>query len=518
MLEKIALEGSKILIASQIEDDIKILQDIFTPEKYIVGTISEPNTNILTIISTIKPDLILLDLNFNGFNFCNQIHQVEKNIPVILISEQANPYEIAKGFNIGAIDYINKPFQAEEIKSRIKINLKNSKLTRELAVSKLESECILSSIIDAIISINSNGKIVYFNKIAENLFGLNSYNISRFLEMPYIKLSYNDQNLVLLDMVENALLNNSIIPIQRGTELTNMHGKTFLVKGNVSPTYNDRMRAIGVLIVIQDVTEQIQLEKTLSNAEKISTIGTLAAGFAHEINNPLSAIVHGIENIKRRINPTLEANKNKAQEYNINIQDVYTYIEQRNILKILDGIFDVGIRASNIIKNIMRLDINKPYIGCKENINDIITNRLSQINIEKNDLIETNKIHFTTQLGSNLPEITCIKNDIDFVVLSLLNNAIEAISEYKLENPTIEVQSDATPTHINIKICDFGKKISNKIISHMFDPFYTSTPTRTGLGLFVSYFIIVNKHHGTIQYLYDHKQNKNVFTISLPIH
>lgn len=516
MLDKIALEGSKILIITQIEDDVKALQNIFLPEKYIIGIVSELNTNIVSIIVTTKPDLILLDLNFNGLDLCAQIHEAAKSIPIVLISDQATPLEIAKGFNIGAVDYINKPFQIEEIKSRIKINLKNSKLTKELAVSKLEYECILSSITDAIISINSNGKIVYFNKVAETLFGLNSYNISRFLELPYVKLLYNDHDILLLDMVENALFNNTIISIPRGTELINMHNKMFLVKGTVSPTYNYNMHVVGVIIVIQDITEQIQLEKTILNTEKISTIGTLAAGFAHEMNNPLSAIVHGIENIKRRIDPNIENNQTKAQECNVKIQDMYLYIQQRNIIEILDGIIEVGARASNIIKNILRLDISKSSIASKENINNIITEHVAQLNKEKANLIEKNKIRFNVTLDLNLPEILCIKNDIDFVISSLLNNAITSIEEHKIENSNIEIQTYFTATHLCINVGDFGKKIPSKTISHMFDPFYTSTPTRTGLGLFVSYFIVTNKHHGTLQYNYDYKHNKNLFTVSLP--
>ena len=90
--------------------------------------------------------------------------------------------------------------------------------------------------------------------MAEEMFGLNSYNISRFLEMPYVKLSFNDQELNLLDLVENSLLNNTTIKINRGTELINMHEKNYIIRGSIAPTYNDRMRAIGVLIVVQDIT------------------------------------------------------------------------------------------------------------------------------------------------------------------------------------------------------------------------------------------------------------------------
>jgi signal transduction histidine kinase len=327
-----------------------------------------------------------------------------------------------------------------------------------------------------------------------------------------------DNELSLLNLVENALLNNTIIQIQRGTELTNMHGKNYVVKGAIAPMYNDRMQAVGVLITVQDITENIQLEKTFIHAEKIATIGVLASGFAHEISNPLAAIVHGIENIKRRINPEFKANKDLAKICNVNMDAINKYIKQRNILQILDGLHEVSIRASNITKSIMRLDINKPYLGCKENINHIISSRIIQTNKEKFAIIRAHKINFSVELDHSLPEVVCIRNDLDFVILSLLNNAIEAIAENKIEKPIIEIKSYYVGQHAFIHISDFGKKIPSKIVDHMFDPFYTSTPARSGLGLFLSYFIIVNKHHGTFQYSYEHKYLQNIFTLSLPLH
>ncbi len=135
----------------------------------------------------------------------------------------------------------------------------------------------------------------------------------------------------------------------------------------------------------------------------------------------------------------------------------------------------------------------------------------------KKSKIKLNRIKFAVELDHTAPEVVCIKNDFDLVVLSLLNNAIESIAENNIEKTIIEIKTYYDEQNFYMNISDFGKKISSKVIDHMFDPFYTSTPARSGLGLFLSYFIIVNKHHGIFQYSYEHKYLKNVFTISLPL-
>ena len=136
MLEKIALEVSKILIIDQNEDGIKSLQKIFIAEKYAIATLTKIDDNIFTIITNTKPDLILLDLQLNGLELCKNLQKNNngKSFPIMLMAEQVDPYKIAEGFNSGAIDYINKPFQIEEGRSRVRTNIKNSRLNTALTV------------------------------------------------------------------------------------------------------------------------------------------------------------------------------------------------------------------------------------------------------------------------------------------------------------------------------------------------------------------------------------------------
>ncbi len=109
----------------------------------------------------------------------------------------------------------------------------------------------------------------------------------------------------------------------------------------------------GAVIRMDDITTRIRIEDMMVQTEKMMSVGGLAAGMAHEINNPLGGILLGVQNILRRVSPEFKVNREKADEMDLNLEDIFKYLEKQKIIYFLEVIQRSGERASDIVTNML---------------------------------------------------------------------------------------------------------------------------------------------------------------------
>lgn len=257
----------------------------------------------------------------------------------------------------------------------------------------------------------------------------------------------------------------------------------------------------GVIAMIVDTTEQrkaIQerrfLEARLLHRQKLESIGTLASGVAHEINNPLTGIINFGQLISERLP------------------------EEDPLTKFADGIVKEGVRISVIVKNLLRFSRQDEDNPEPVTIDDIIKVSLGfVVNSLRKDQIKV-ELH----IEEGLPRIRCVVQQMQQVLLNLITNAQDALnSRYSGHDPgkilAIYAQWGSHHT-VRLIVEDWGTGISSEVIPKIFDPFFTTKPrdAGTGLGLSISYEI-VQKHGGTI--LVESKLlDKTRFIVELPAH
>ncbi|MCE0723261.1 MASE1 domain-containing protein [Legionella resiliens] len=262
-----------------------------------------------------------------------------------------------------------------------------------------------------------------------------------------------------------------------------------------------------------------QAETQLIQSEKMSSLGVLTAGIAHEINNPVNFISanigplkNDIEDIVQLLNKYGEITpetliKEKLQEiakYSDDIDLSFTLQETHNLL---DGIEEGARRTANIVKDLRtfsRLDEGeKKHV----NIHDNIDSTLTLLHNQFRDRITINKNY------SDIPEVECFPGKINQVFMNILTNAVHAIPEQGEITITTSKRND----RILISIRDTGTGMSKETIARIFEPFFTTKPVGkgTGLGLSISYSI-VQEHHGTIS-INSVKGKGSEFIITLPI-
>ncbi len=279
----------------------------------------------------------------------------------------------------------------------------------------------------------------------------------------------------------------------------------------------------GAVIRVDDVTMRVRIENMMIQNEKMMSLGELAAGMAHEINNPLSAILHGVQNIYRRTSTALEANHKAAAKLNIEVQQVHEYLKERDIFTFIDGIRDARERSAKIVTNMLEFSRGNTRKHAPVDIVELLEHslELAHNTFEMATPEGVEQLNIIKEFDEQLPAVPCSAAEIQQVLLNLLRNACQAFcgppEEMPIE-PQIHIRARKDQGCVRVEVEDNGPGMDERVKRHIFEPFFTTKDVGkgTGLGLSVSYFIITEHHDGTIEV--DSSQGKGtLFTIKLPL-
>lgn len=256
-----------------------------------------------------------------------------------------------------------------------------------------------------------------------------------------------------------------------------------------------------------DITERKKAEEMIIQAEKMASMGSLAAGMAHEINNPLAGILQSIHVIQGRVSPDSPTNRKAAEECGTTIEAVNAYLDRRKILKFLEGSREAGERAAAIVENMLSFSRKSESTFTRSDIGQLLdkTVALAENEYDLKKKFDFRQITIKREYTPGLPDVPCEATKIQQVFLNLLKNAAQAIYQAepdpKTENkPLIILRTLQKENMVCIEIEDNGPGIKDNIRRRIFEPFFTtkSVGTGTGLGLAVSYFIITENHGGSM--------------------
>jgi PAS domain S-box-containing protein len=276
----------------------------------------------------------------------------------------------------------------------------------------------------------------------------------------------------------------------RGEFEVDMGEHKIWISSNFMPLKNEQEVVNSVLCIARDITENKYLERQLINTEKLASLGTLAAGVAHEVNNPLGVILGFCDLLLRKADKT-------SQTY----EDLKTIERQ-------------GLHCKLVVENLLsfarRGEGQSEHSNIKECIEDIIK-------VVKHTL-ELHSVELVLSLAENLPLVMGDSRQLQQVFLNLINNSIYAMPG----GGTLRIRTylERSTRRVLIQVEDDGTGIKEEDMDHIFEPFFTTKPEGegTGLGLFVSYGIIT-KYGGTIDCVSHHsstlKPRGTTFTIKL---
>jgi PAS domain S-box-containing protein len=371
---------------------------------------------------------------------------------------------------------------------------------------------VINSLPIGLISVDEELNVTLFNEASKNFIN-KSQN--------YEGKSFNEL-FPILNLLKNKIISSlkDKETVEGTNTIVNESGELRYIRYVIIPIV--RLYKPNCLILIEDITKAHNMEQLIIQSEKMLSIASLAAGMAHEINNPLGTIVQGCQNILRRVSPDLPKNIEVAKLLNIDISLIQLYFEKRQIFEIINSMREASSRASEIIKNMLQFSRKSESKKVNYNIENLIE---QTIDLANNDYDFKKKYDFKSiniikEIEQNLPEIQINVTEMQQVLFNLIRNAVQAL---RVENdtnkvPTIYIRAFKYDKFIKIEIEDNGPGIPEKLRNRVFEPFFTTKEIGegTGLGLSVSYMKITNNHNGFIE-LESIDGHGTKFIIKLPI-
>ncbi len=257
-----------------------------------------------------------------------------------------------------------------------------------------------------------------------------------------------------------------------------------------TPVKDEEDNVFGILGIFWDITERKRMEERLAQSEKLATVGRLAAGVAHEINNPITSALLNVQRMSNKM-------KKKVKT----IPDVKVYV------KTLEKVEGAIYRCRRIVTELLVFSRPTKFELAPTNINKVIKETLESLE----EQVKTRDIKVVKALAPQLPRIMADREQLSQVFSNLIMNGCEAMPKggrlritTRLQKPEVGARSgrlgEGAIKLVEIEVSDMGKGISKENLPKIFDPFFTTKETGKGVGLGLSIsHRIIEEHKGTIE-------------------
>ncbi len=277
-----------------------------------------------------------------------------------------------------------------------------------------------------------------------------------------------------------------------------------------------------VMAVLRDITQIKKMQEVIIQTEKMVSLGGIAAGIAHEINNPLGIVLQAAQNMAQRTRPDFAKNLEVARAMGLDMELLARYMRERKLDVFLGDIQSAALRAAAIIRHMLefsrRSESRRKVCDLPGVLRRALTLAQSDYDLKKS--YDFRKIDVALRMDDDLPSINCTETEIEQVAVNLLRNAAQAMAaaDPPVEAPRIDIDVSAMPGGVRIVMADNGPGMPPEVQRRAFEPFYTTKApgVGTGLGLSVSYFIVTKGHGGRMEV--ESEPGKGTrFIIELPV-
>lgn len=373
--------------------------------------------------------------------------------------------------------------------------LLKKKAEREMRDLRVMLRTVYDSMPSALIVVDADYKIISWNTIASKY-----SEVGAELRVKKPLMTFFPRLTMIHEVIDEVIRTNN--PIEKRNVPYSVDEKTWHEAITVYPLQSEGL--CGAVIRLDDITEKIKIETFVAQSEKMLSIGGLAAGMAHEINNPLAGIIQNLQVIRNRFSSEFTKNHRLAEECRMTVEDLKCYIEKGGVDDLLSAIEDSTKRAAKLVKNMLSFSQKGNTLYGFEDICEITDNALSlalnDYDINKN--IDVNKINIAKDYSPELPMVSCERTNIQQVIFNIISNGLYALATRigSHKAPEVSIRIYQYEKWMVIEIEDNGLGMDAETVKRVFEPFYTTKPNDigTGLGLSISYFIINEQHSGSL--------------------
>jgi len=347
--------------------------------------------------------------------------------------------------------------------------------TLEIQRTKLYLENLLENANDVIYTLDHDQRFTYVNSKVETW----GYQKEDLLGRPFLTLlSKRHRGRRLKEILNMQVKQEYEVEVMSGS------GESRSVLVSVSPLRNDEEAVVGTLGIARDITDRKSMEQHIRNTERLASVGKLAAGVAHEINNPLGGLLNCLYNIRKG---TLVPER--QEEY-------LMYME--------DGLR----RAQKIVRQLLDFSQQREPEFTMSDINAL----MERVLVLTSHAIVEKGLQLEQDFSDDLPSLYVDPHMIEQVITNLLLNAIQATQA----GGTITLRTKLVGGMCEVEVADTGSGIAADVRPHIFDPFFTTKRTGEGTGLGLSVSLGIVERHGGQLLVESEEGHGTVFTVKLP--
>jgi two-component system NtrC family sensor kinase len=497
----------KIVVADDDDNIIRVLTLVLQEEGWEIITASDGEKAIAAIEKT-RPHVVLLDYQMPGMNGLDVLKWLKENYPEtgsVILTAYGSELTAVSFMKEGADDYTRKPFEIKEISSiceraftKYNVRMVDKKFKEnalELKISEEKYRGIVDNSSDLIFIIDREGNFSFVNKESEKFLGCKPEEIKG---KPFLDFILKENR----EKVEKEFMGNrngerwkrqfEMALADPAADYKGHSSASLDVEISAQDLYSEdssgRKTFLGTIGIARDLTERKRIQEQLMQTEKLSSIGTLISGIAHELNNPLTGIVGFSELLMEDLSLS-DSNKND-----------------------LKRICQEALRCEKIVQNLLTFARKYKLEKGLVDINEVIKNSAELVNYQLNN----DNITLSMELEENLPGIFGNFHQIQQVFLNVINNAAHAIKDSKRKGNIWVRTGRLEGERIFAEFKNDGPRIHEETLGKIFDPFFTTKDAGigTGLGLSIAHGIITD-HGGEIGV--QNLQDGLLFTITFPV-
>ncbi|MBN1876800.1 MAG: response regulator [Anaerolineae bacterium] len=459
------------------------------------------------LLTTQSVDLVIMDwLLPDGQGVDVFKRGQEPSFPVILMTSHGNEQVAVEAMKAGALDYVVKtaetltdmPHIAERALREWHYIVERRHAEQQIIRLQHLLQNITDSMPSALITLDAEGHVLTWNPAAEQFTHCTEEQLlnNSLWELCPALAHYHP-------LVDEVLATQHVAHRHREAVHTPEGARYYDV--HIFPLLSDAIA--GVVLSIDDATQRVHLEETMLQATKMASVGGLAAGMAHEINNPLGAMMQSAQFLERALNPRHPRTRARLEAAGIDPESLKTYMQERGLFDYLQGIRDMGARAAKIVSDLLSFarkgTSNRAPCDLNKRIQQTID--LAATDYDLTRQYDFRNIEIVYELAPMLPEVMCDGQQIQQVLLNLVRNAAQAMANTNAMAastyaPRLTLRTLLVESNVRVEVEDNGPGIPETVRKRLFEPFFTTKEVGegTGLGLWLCWSIIHERHGGRI--------------------
>ncbi len=468
--------GSTILV---VEDERLVALDLQRSLErmgYIVPATAATQEEAVAAARAHSPDLVLMDIRLaqqdDGIAAAVALRE-DRDVPVVFLTAYADTVTVERARTAHPYGYLVKPILAEELRSTVEVALYRHAMETKLRQREKWFATTLRAIRDAVIAVDAVGRVTYANPAAEALTGTAALDaVGRPIGDTFRLLDERTRVPVA------APLGSALRPDRPTADdaplsaaLKRAHDE-LPIEQSVAPIVDDRGEVLGAVTVFRSVVDQRQMQQRLVMADRMASLGTLAAGVAHEINNPLTVILSGATAMAQRFN---ELQRGCEAGRAVDADGLARLAEASEMAHEIEMAAD---RVSRIISDLKRFALPADDSHTPTDIRKALSWALR---IVANEVRPRAKL---TTIFEAVPAVNGSEMRLGQVFVNLLTNAVHSIEEGDADHNEVRVRTyTSRDGHAVVTIADSGCGMSPDVLRRAFEPFFTTRPPGAGAGL-----------------------------------